>query len=46
MGIILDGKETVLYPGDEMVIPKGTLQGARVKKGTRTLHAFGGRRIK
>ena len=44
--LILNGKETVLRPGDEMVIPKGTLQGARVKKGTRTLHAFGGRRIK
>jgi quercetin dioxygenase-like cupin family protein len=42
---ILGGVETVLHPGDELCIPKGTPQGGRCKAGTRTLHAFGGRRI-
>ncbi len=43
---ILDGKEIVLEPGDELTIPKGTLQSGRCVAGTRTIHAFGGKRIK
>ena len=35
----------VLNPGDELHIPKGTLQWSEVKAGTRSLHVFGGRRI-
>jgi len=43
---IVDGKETVLNPGDELFIPKGTVQSGRCIAGTRTIHAFGGKRIK
>ena len=43
--VTIDGKETVLRAGDEVFIPKGTMQGGRCKAGTRTIHAFGGRRI-
>lgn len=31
---------------DELFIPKGSAQGGRVKAGTRSIHAFGGQRIK
>ena len=40
-----DGEEHLLHAGDELFIPKGILQGGRVKSGTRTIHAFGGKRI-
>lgn len=43
---VVDGKETVLIPGDELFIPKGSLQSGKCIAGTRTIHAFGGRRIK
>ena len=43
---IIEGKEIVLNPGDELLIPKGTVQGGKIKAGTRTIHAFGGKRIK
>lgn len=42
----LDTGEVVLRPGDELVIPAGTEQGGRIKAGTRTIHAFGGRRVR
>ncbi len=42
---MIDGKEIVLNPGDEIFVPKGTLQGGRYIAGTRTISAFGGRRI-
>jgi mannose-6-phosphate isomerase-like protein (cupin superfamily) len=35
-----------LRKGDELVIPKGTRQRMAVAAGTRTLHAFGGRRAR
>ncbi|MDP3481054.1 MAG: hypothetical protein Q8R88_14900 [Desulfoprunum sp.] len=41
----LDELEIVLKPGDELYIPKDTVQWGRCKAGTRTIHAFGGRRI-
>lgn len=42
---VLDDKEYVLDPGDELFIPRGTEQWAKCIAGTRTIHAFGGRRI-
>jgi ethanolamine utilization protein EutQ (cupin superfamily) len=42
--IVLDGKEVRVEAGGEYFIPKGTLIGGRVTAGTRTIHAFGGRR--
>ncbi len=41
----VNGEEIVLNPGDEMLIPKGTLQGGSCIAGTRTIHCFGGKRI-
>ena len=43
--VTIDGKEYVLHAGDELFIPKGSLQGGRVKAGTRSIHAFGGKRV-
>ena len=43
---ILNGVETVLHAGDEMLIPKGTPQSGRCTAGTRTIHAFGGTRFR
>jgi len=43
--ITINGIETILQAGDEIFIPKGTLQGGKCKTGTRTIHAFGGKRI-
>ena len=42
---VFDGTEHVLHKGDELVVPAGTPHHGRVTKGTRTIHAFGGRRI-
>ena len=44
--VTINGEETVLHAGDELFIPKGALQGSRVKAGTRSIHAFGGTRVK
>ena len=41
----LNDKEFVLNPGDELFIPKGTEQWGKCIAGTRTIHAFGGKRI-
>ncbi len=38
-------REIVLSPGDELFIPAGTEQWGRCIAGTRTIHAFGGKRI-
>ncbi|MDE6132477.1 MAG: cupin domain-containing protein [Oscillospiraceae bacterium] len=43
---IFDGEEHILHSGDELLIPKGVPHHGRVIKGTRTIHAFGGKRIK
>ncbi len=43
--MLLDGREITLEPGDEFVIPKGTLHGCSRIAGTRTIHCFGGKRI-
>ncbi len=42
----LGDKQVVLKPGDELYIPKGTEQWGKAKAGTRTIHFFGGQRIK
>lgn len=44
--VYLDEKEIILKEGDELYIPGGTQQWGRCKAGTRTIHAFGGKRIK
>lgn len=38
-------REIVLKPGDELYVPAGTVQWGRCKAGTRTISAFGGKRI-
>lgn len=43
--VIFNDKEYVLNPGDELFIPKGTEQWGKCIAGTRTIHAFGGKRI-
>ncbi|MBQ6566760.1 MAG: cupin domain-containing protein, partial [Treponema sp.] len=43
--VTIDGEEHLLHAGDELFIPKGSLQGGRVKAGTRSIHAFGGARF-
>ena len=43
--IIMNGEEFILNAGDELFIPKGTVQGGRCSAGTRTIHAFGGKRV-
>jgi quercetin dioxygenase-like cupin family protein len=41
----LNEQEIVLKQGDELYIPKGTEQWGKSVAGTRTIHAFGGKRI-
>jgi quercetin dioxygenase-like cupin family protein len=43
--VIMNEQEFVLNPGDELFIPKGTAQWGKCIAGTRTIHAFGGKRI-
>ena len=43
---VVGGTEHVLGPGEELLIPAGTEQRGSCSAGTRTIHAFGGRRIR
>jgi quercetin dioxygenase-like cupin family protein len=43
--LLIDDKEIPLKPGDEYHILKGTVHACRRIAGTRTIHAFGGRRV-
>jgi len=43
--VIMNEQEYILGPGDEILIPKGTVQSGRCIAGTRTIHAFGGKRV-
>ncbi len=43
--VFTNDTEVTLNPGDEIFIPKGTEQWAKCIAGTRTIHAFGGKRI-
>jgi mannose-6-phosphate isomerase-like protein (cupin superfamily) len=42
--VIIDGKRIPVRAGEEFVIPKGIWHGGEPAAGTRTIHAFGGRR--
>ncbi len=42
--LMLNGKEVHVGAGQEYFIPRGTRIAGRVTGGTRTIHAFGGRR--
>jgi len=42
--LIIDGETIRLQPGEEFFIPRGVSHGGEVEAGTRTIHAFGGRR--
>lgn len=42
--LVLDGRRVALTAGMEFVIPRGVAHGGEVTAGTRTIHAFGGRR--
>ncbi len=44
--VTIDGAEYILNAGDELFIPKGSVQGGRVKVSTRSIHAVGGQRVK
>lgn len=43
--LIFDGKRISLRAGDEYLIPQGIRHAGEVTAGTRTIHAFGGRRV-
>lgn len=42
---IFNGEEHILHKGDELLVPMGVPHHGRVRKGTRTIHIFGGKRI-
>ena len=42
--LLVDGRRIPLNAGDEYLIAKGVLHSGEVAAGTRTIHAFGGRR--
>ncbi|HEV2314486.1 MAG TPA: cupin domain-containing protein [Candidatus Acidoferrales bacterium] len=43
--LIIDGRRIPVRAGNEYSIPKGTWHGGEPVAGTRTIHAFGGRRV-
>jgi quercetin dioxygenase-like cupin family protein len=42
--LVIDGKKIPVHAGEEYFIPRGVLHAGEVQAGTRTIHAFGGRR--
>ena len=42
--LLIDGMRIPVHAGAEYVIPRGVSHGGEVVAGTRTIHAFGGRR--
>lgn len=42
--VTFDGRTVTLRPGDELHIPAGTSHSGESAAGTRTIHAFGGKR--
>jgi quercetin dioxygenase-like cupin family protein len=42
--LIINGERIPVHAGEEYFIPRGTVHGGEVTAGTRTIHAFGGRR--
>jgi quercetin dioxygenase-like cupin family protein len=43
--VTLPNEAVVLRAGEELLIPAGTPPGGSCLAGTRTIHAFGGRRV-
>lgn|SRR5262249_22685967 len=43
--LVIDGKRIPIRAGEEYFIPKGVWHGGEAAAGTRTIHAFGGRRV-
>jgi len=43
--LIIDGKRIPVSAGEEYFIPKGTWHSGEPVAGTRTIHAFGARRV-
>lgn len=44
--LLIDGKRIPVRAGEEYCIPRGTSHAGEVAAGTRTIHAFGGCRVK
>ncbi len=44
--VIIHGKPIELNAGEEYFIPRGVAHSGAVQAGTRTIHAFGGQRIR
>lgn len=42
--LLIEGKRIPIQAGEECLIPRGVRHGGEVVAGTRTIHAFGGRR--
>jgi mannose-6-phosphate isomerase-like protein (cupin superfamily) len=42
--LIIEGRRIPVKAGEEYYVPKGVLHGGECVAGTRTIHAFGGRR--
>lgn len=42
--LVIDGRKSELRAGEEFCIPRGVSHAGEVVAGTRTIHAFGGRR--
>lgn len=42
--LIIEGRRIPVQAGEEYFIPRGVLHGGEALAGTRTIHAFGGRR--
>lgn len=42
--LIIDGKKIPIGAGEEYFIPRGVVHAGEVVAGTRTIHAFGGKR--
>ncbi len=43
--LIVDGQRVPIRAGQEYFIPRGLWHGGEPEAGTRTIHAFGGRRV-
>jgi quercetin dioxygenase-like cupin family protein len=43
--LIIEGRRIPVKAGEEYFIPKGVWHGGEPTAGTRTIHAFGGRRV-
>ena len=44
--LVIDGRRIPVRAGEECFVPKGLPHGGEAEAGTRTIHAFGGRRAR